>query len=89
MFPSGANDKGAEREPGPLNFLRPRMRIGVDRFQSTGADVGTNFRRLFNLELGAYHTEASFSLILTVLRWSGRRVGCESLERWAADPGSI
>ena len=44
------------------------MRIGVDRFQSTGADVGTNFRRLFNLEPGAYHTEASFSLILTVLR---------------------
>ena len=43
MFPSGANDKGAEREPGPLNFLRPRMRIGVDRFQSTGAGVGINF----------------------------------------------
>ena len=47
MFPSGANGKGAEREPGPLNFLRPRMRIGVDRFQSTGADVvpGAFFHR--------------------------------------------
>jgi hypothetical protein len=46
------------REPG-LWLLRRRMRVGVDRFQATGADVGINFRRLFNLEPGAYHTEAS------------------------------
>jgi hypothetical protein len=40
------------------------VRVGVNRFQSTGADDGINFRWLFNLEPGAYHTVASFNSIL-------------------------
>ena len=31
--------------------------------------------------------DASFSLILTVFRWT--EIGCESLGRWAAESGSI
>src|SRR5439155_21030613 len=31
-------------EPGPSWLLRPRVRAGMDRFQSTRPDMGINFR---------------------------------------------
>ena len=42
--PSGTQRSGVN-PASILQDLRPWMRIGVDRFQATGADVGINFRR--------------------------------------------